>query len=304
MNARLMKLLKLHKLHKPAGEHGSPAGTGGTETGEPAAGGNADETGEAKPEVATPAAAAVETPEEGGAKGDDKPKPSDSEAVLLRDVMKHKGRANQLQGELEALRKQFEGVDIEAYRQAQAEKAEAERKKLEDRGEYDRLVAQMGERHTQAMQENQGKLDAASKVISDLQVQISELTVGNSFATSPVIGEELMMTRAKARAVYGSHFDFTDGKVVGYDKPKGASERTMLVTASGEPMSFNDALMHLVNTDPDPERDRLIRSKAKPGAGSATSNAPGSVRKTIARPDVQMSPAERIAAGLRAAANR
>ena len=292
MNERLRKLLKLHKLMDSAGDGGSDAG--GTGTGGAAAGG-----GDPAPKEGDPAPKEGDdpAPKDGGA-----PKPTDAEANLLRDVMRHKGRANQLQGELEALRKQFDGVDAAKYREFLAGQEQAERKKLEDRGEYDRLVAQMGERHTQAMQEQSSKLDAATQTIAGLQSQISELTVGNAFASTPVIGGEVLMTRKQARTMYGSNFDFVDGKVVGFDKPAGASERTMLVTAAGEPMGFNEALVHLVNTDSDPERDTFLRSKAKPGAGSATAAASSVTRKSVATREVPMTPAERIAAGLRKAA--
>lgn len=303
MNLRLQKLLKLHKLMDKAGEHGSPAGSGegGAPGGEQTPAAGTQEGGETPAgEGGDPEPAGEQPP----AKTDGEPaatKPTDAEAKLLQDVMKHKGRANQLQGELEALRKKLNGVDLDQYQAMVREREEKARKELEDRGEYERIVAQMGERHTQAMQEHEAKLQEATQTISGLQLQISELTVGNAFATSPLIGEEVMLTRAKARAVYGSHFDFVDGKIVAFDKPKGAAERTMLVKASGEPMNFNDALLHLVNNDPDPERDRLIRSRAKPGAGSTTASTGNLARKVSAqsRDTAKLTPAERIAQGLR-----
>ncbi|OAD82879.1 hypothetical protein ATN89_17505 [Comamonas thiooxydans] len=300
MNLRLQKLLKLHKLMDAAGEGGSDTGGTGAAAQEGNTPGKA-ESDEGDGEGDDPAG--TKTAEE----GDGSKKPTDSEAGLLRDVMKHKGRANQLQGQISELQgklAQFDGVDVEAYKAWKAEQAELERKQLEARGEYDRLTQQMAQRHKEEMESTVSERETLRSEIGSLQQQISELTVGNAFATSPVIGEMLLMTRAKARKVYGEHFDFVDGKVVGFDKPRGSAERTQLVDSSGEPLSFNDALIQLVKADPDPERDQMLRSNAKPGAGSAPANTSLAARKGIAAEATKraMTPAERISAGLRMAA--
>lgn len=97
---------------------------------------------------------------------------------------------------------------------------------------------------------------------------ISELTVGSAFAQSQFIRDELALTPSKTRVVYGNHFEFVDGKVVAFDKPAGAANRTPLVDAQGEPLAFEAALKKIVDADPD--RDQLLRSKMKQGAASTT----------------------------------
>ena len=59
-----------------------------------------------------------------------------------------------------------------------------------------------------------------------------------------------------------------DGQVVAFDKPRGAQNRTQLVDASGEALGFEAALKKIVDGDPD--RDSIVRSKAKQGADSKT----------------------------------
>ena len=97
---------------------------------------------------------------------------------------------------------------------------------------------------------------------------VDELTVGQSFASSSFIKDNLVLTSAKTRALYGSHFEMKDGELVGYDKPAGSTDRTPLVDAGGDPLSFDEALKRLVESDPD--KDTLLRAKGNPGAGSRT----------------------------------
>ena len=75
------------------------------------------------------------------------------------------------------------------------------------------------------------------------------------------------MTPAKARVIYGSHFEVgEDGNVVGYDKPAGQKERAVLVDGEGKPLPFEAAIERILRADP--EADALLRSEAKQGAGS------------------------------------
>lgn len=100
-----------------------------------------------------------------------------------------------------------------------------------------------------------------------MQAQIVELTVGHSFDNSGFIRDEMVLTPRKARVVYGDHFDVEDGRLVGYDKPRGTGERTKLVDGKGEPLGFEEAMRKIVEIDPD--RDNLLKSKLKQGADSA-----------------------------------
>ncbi|EPD8358971.1 DUF6651 domain-containing protein, partial [Salmonella enterica subsp. enterica serovar Eko] len=100
-----------------------------------------------------------------------------------------------------------------------------------------------------------------------LKAQLVEMTVGASFSGSTFLREKVLMTPAKARVIYGSHFEVgEDGSVVGYDKPAGQKERAVLVDGEGKPLPFESAIERILRADP--EADALMRSEAKQGAGS------------------------------------
>lgn len=295
---RIQRLMKLHKLLDKAGEGGSD--TGGTGTTPGAEGG-------------TEASASPKEGSEGGEKsGDDgkgtesgdagKGGMSDSDAKLLKELMAQKNRAKELAAELEGAKKRlsdFDGVDPAKARKLLADEEEAARKAAEARGEYDRLLAQMGERHQAEQAALNGRLSEAQTTVSALQKEIAELTVGSAFSGSAFVNSDLTLTATKARVIYGSHFEYKDGKVVGYDKPAGASDRTLLVSSTGEALSFDEALRALVEKDPD--RDRLLRGKAKAGAGSATVTKGAKAATELAEKSAEskLTGAAKIAAGLK-----
>lgn len=216
------------------------------------------------------------TGETGGAK------PSDSEAKLLKEVMKNKEAlkaakeearvAAEAAKELQTKLAQFDGIDLAKVKDlmtAEARRAEEEALK---RGEFEKVRQQMVEQHNAEVErirkEAETKIAELSGTLTGATSTITELTIGRAFGESNFVREELTLTPSKARVVYGGHFEVQNGKVVAYDKPAGATDRTILVDGSGQPLDFEAALTKLVNADPD--KDHLIRSKVKPGAGSST----------------------------------
>jgi predicted RNase H-like nuclease (RuvC/YqgF family) len=229
-----------------------------------------------------------------------KPKITDSEAKLLKEVMEKKAKIKELSDAAEKLQEQlksFEGIDPASVRDLLKQKQDEETKKLEAKGEWDRLKAQMNEQHQKALESLKSTLAEKDGLVGKLQKQIEELTIGNAFGTSKFIAEELALTPTKTRVLFGGHFEFKDGHVVAFDKPVGAAERTPLVDAKGDPLPFEAALKKLVESDN--EKDSLFKAKIKPGAGSGTagSGAPAGGSSDSAKP---MKPLDKIAAGLAA----
>lgn len=247
--------------------------------------------------------AAKEAEEAAAAAAAAKGKPTDAEAKLLKDLMKQKETAAAAQAEVNRLKAEvakFDGIDPVKVRELLEAQAEAERKKAEAAGDYDRLKKQMADAHAAEKKKIADDLEATRGTVGQLNAQIAELTVGQAFASSKFVAEDLTLTVTKARVVYGSHFEFKDGKVVGYDKPSGASERTMLVNATGEPLVFEEALKKLVDADPD--KDSLLKSKIKSGAGSST--APKGAGKVKSGEEKPISSVEKIQRGLAALAKK
>lgn len=227
-----------------------------------------------------------------------KTKPTDAEAKLLKEVMDKKTALRKTQQELDDVKnklKDFEGLDAADIRKLVEERKALENKKLEEKGEWDRLKAQMADENKKAVDAVVEKLTAAEQLAQSLSGQIAELTVGNAFIGSGYIKEELVLPPSKARALYGSHFEFKDGAVVAYDKPAGSAQRTLLVDAQGEALSFEAALKKLVDADPD--RDQITKSKVKSGAGSKSLEKGGAPNAAF---DEAPKGVDRIAAALKA----
>lgn len=212
------------------------------------------------------------------------PKPTDREAELLKEVMKRKGNEQTLKTELETVKAnlaKFEGIDVDQVRQLLTEKAERETQELERRGEFDRVKEQMKQAHTQELTTLksglEGQVNELTTKLASMTSQITELTIGRSFSDSSFVRENLTLTPAKARVVFGSHFELQDGRVVAYDKPAGAPERTVLVDSAGEPVPFDVAIEKIVKADPD--ADHLVKSKLKSGSGSK--HEPGAKPKPV-----------------------
>ncbi len=205
---------------------------------------------------------------------------SDEAAKLMKEVMKKKEALQAAEREAAALKEQlsrFEGVDLDQYKKLVEEKKAAELQELERRGEFDRIREQMVKQHEEEVKALREQLDGtkgeASSKLKEYETRLTELTIGRSFSDSAFIRSELVdaLTPAKVRALFGSHFEVKDDQVVAYDKPAGAKDRTVLVDASGNPLAFEAAIRKIIDTDPD--RDSMLKSKLKPGAGS--NNDPG-----------------------------
>lgn len=200
---------------------------------------------------------------------DDKPvekKISDNEAKLLKEVMKHKDAAKKAAADLKALQDRFDGIDVDAVKEMLKQKEDAENNALEKKGEYDRLLAKQREAADAKVSAEKERADKAEADRANLLKQIEDLTTGNAFSNSKFVSEKLTLTPNKAKALYKSHFEFVDGKMVAYDKPKGEGDRTLIVDASGEPVDFEAAIATIIDADPD--KDYLLKAEQKPGAAS------------------------------------
>ena len=204
------------------------------------------------------------------------PKITDGEAKLLKEVMQKKEALQRTQGELAAAQerlKQFDGIDPAAVKKLLADQKAAEDAQLEAKGEFDRLKQRMADEHASQTRSLQEEIALLKSQLGSANADADGLSIGVQFAQSAFIATELTMTPAKARVVYGPHFDRVEGKVVGFDKPRGEAGRTALVDQYGNPLSFDAALRKLVDGDPD--RDHLLKSKVKPGAGSESRKPQG-----------------------------
>ena len=213
-----------------------------------------------------------------GDKGADKDKPTEKEAKLIKEVMSKKAKIKEVQAELDEVKERlaaFDGLDAGELRGLLKQQEDAERKKLEAKGDWEKLKKQMNDAHAKDIKGVQDENANLKTQLASRDALIEKLTIGHAFDASKYIPGELTLPANKARQLYGGHFDIEDGTVIGYDKPRGESGRVQLVGSDGEALPFDEAMAKIVDADPD--RDNLKRSKAKPGAGSKTT--PGSKPK-------------------------
>lgn len=231
-----------------------------------------------------------------GAKG-----PSDEEARLLRENMRKKEELARLNGELAKAKKALSKLDelggLDTIAAMVAERKANEQKSLEAKGEWDKLKASMAAEHAKELQAREKTLEDVRKANEALAAQINELTIGSAFSNSQFVTKDTVLTPAKARAIYGQHFDLVDGKVVGFDKPRGAAGRTPLVDASGEPVPFEAAMKRLVEADPD--KEALLRAHIRPGAGSGSKGTPAGGTPSNKQGAAAADSLSRISAGLK-----
>ncbi|MEI9751397.1 DUF6651 domain-containing protein [Moellerella wisconsensis] len=197
-------------------------------------------------------------------------------ATLIKETMKRKADNKTLTEKLtafgDATPEQISEL-LESKRLAEEESQRREQEEQEKRGEFDAVKKQMVEAHKVEVQSRDEKLQAVETENQSLRAQILEMTVGTAFGGSNFLREETLITPAKARVIYGAHFEVNEeGKVVGFDKPAGSKDRAVLVDGSGNALDFEQAIERVLKSDP--EVDSLLRSKAKQGAGSKSEPQP------------------------------
>ncbi len=242
--------------------------------------------------------------------GEHEHKPSDKEAQLLKEVMTKKAALKQME-------EKFKDIDPELYRtmlqerqqlqeqtQAEADRQELERLKAE--GKFDELLQAQARQadsrvelvkaqYQKELSEATGELEGLKAQLEGQQTLINSLTIDSAFANSQFIREELLpaFNPAKTKKLYGEHFDVVEGKVVAFDKPRGATDRAQLVNKDGNPLAFEEAISRLVESDPD--ADAMKRSKHKEGAGSFSTSQTAAQKPPVIQPGVS-----RITAALNA----
>lgn len=262
-------------------EGGKSAGGGG---------GTAEPTEAEKAAAAAAAEAAAKAANEGGKK------PSDEEAKLLKEVMQKKEALKATEASLAEAKSrlaEFDGVDPAAIKKLLADQKAAEEAQLAAKGEFDTLRARMADEHSKSTQALNEQIANLTAQLASKDKLVDELSIGQQFAQSKLITDELTLTPSKARTIYGSHFDVVDGQVTAFDKPRGEAGRTALVDQYGKNYGFEEALRKICEADPD--KDHLFRSKAKPGAGSESKQ---NVKAPPGAP-AQMDAVSKIGAGLK-----
>ncbi len=247
------------------GTDGGTGGGGGT--------GGDDAAAAAKviADAAAAATAAQKVVDDAAALAAGKPKPTDAEAALLKEVMTKKTAIADLNAQLAQVNAKlagFDGVDADEAKALKKEAADRATAALEEKGQWDALKKQLVDQNNVALTAEQAKAKALADKGAALEAQIAELTVGNAFGTSTYIANEIDWSISKIRKLFGAHVEFDGKHVVVYDKPAGEAGRVALVDAKGDSLSFDEGIKRLIESDPD--KDQMLKSKLKTGGNSTT----------------------------------
>ncbi len=218
-------------------------------------------------------------------------------ADLLREVMDKKAKLTQAQkdaADARAALAKYNGVDPEKVAALLKKEEDAEKLELERKGEFDTLKARMAAEHERDMAAANATIEELRAKSKSAETIIDNLTVGAAFSNSPYITENLIISPAKARVLYGTHFEVKDGVILAYDKPVGAAGRELMVDAKGEPMAFETAFERIIDADAD--KKTLMKTKVAPGANSKTVKPDGTQKSQSEKPALYG--VSRIAAGL------
>jgi hypothetical protein len=207
---------------------------------------------------------------------------ADEKVKLLREVMDKKNRlkdAEKKAAEAAAALAAYDGVDPAKVRELLKKEKDAELAAAEAKGDFDRVKTVMAEEHAKEKKTLEERIAALEGEKIGLAKTIDDLTIGNNFGQSTYIRDSLTLTPAKARQLYGDHFEVKDGKTLAYDKPKSSANRNPLVDASGNPLVFDEAFKRIIEADPD--KEMLLKAKVAPGSGSNTAQVRTVEKKTV-----------------------
>ena len=202
-------------------------------------------------------------------------------AALLKEVMKKKEALKEKDIALQAAQAElakFKGIDPAKYAALVKAEKDAEAAQALAAGDFDRVKAMMAEAHQSELAAKNAELEELRQASASAAKTIDSLTIGADFASSSFIKDSLILSPAKARILYGAHFETKDGKTVGYNKPAGEANRTLLVNSSGDPLPFDEAMKKVVEADP--EKNSVLKAKVQPGAGGKTTPEAGKKEAT------------------------
>lgn len=187
-------------------------------------------------------------------------------------------RAAELQAEIDRLQgiaDQFAGVDPEKAKKAladaeanEAARVQAEKDKAKAEGNFERL-REIQEAETAAkIKAAEDRAEAAAKDAETARAALNSSRIETAFANSKFLQDETILSGPKAQRLFGDYVEIEDGQVVVYDAPADATKRAKIMDNKGNALPFNDAIAKVINADAD--KDTLLKSKVKPGAGSTT----------------------------------
>lgn len=184
--------------------------------------------------------------------------------------------------------KSFEGLDVEAAKNALETVKNLNDKKLVEAGEVEKVKAEAVEAFKKQLEETktslQKQIEGANAEVKKRDDHIFKLMVSNRFSTSKLVAEKLAVPSDMVESAFGANFKIEEGKVVGYlDGKKLYSKET-----PGEFAQFEEALGLMIEAYP--HKDMILKGSGGSGSGST----PGAGGKKMTPDLLKMSPTERM----------
>lgn len=211
----------------------------------------------------------------------------DERTVKLETISRLNGEAKEQREAKEAALeklKQYEGLDAAKAREALEKLKAIDEKQLLDMGKVDELKQQITNNF-------QTQLNEKETALKELQTKYDDMLIGNVFANSEYVRNNINVPRDMYEAVFRKNFKVENGTVVAYDNN---NNRLYSVENAGEFATPEEALKIL--TEHHPQKEVILRANVPSGSGSNGNGGGNGGGRYIKRSEfMKLSPAQQSA---------
>lgn len=187
---------------------------------------------------------------------------------LNGEAKSHRERAETLEGKVKA----FEGIeDPAAAKKALDTVKNLDHKKLVDAGEIEKVKEEV----TKALKTQYEPVVAE---VETLRGQLSAEKIGNAFANSKFIAEQIAIPRDMLRATFGNNFKIEDGRIIAYGQD---GSKVYSRARPGEVADFEEAIESIVGAYA--FKDQILKAPNASGDGKQKDKGSAGGAKTIRR---------------------
>jgi hypothetical protein len=162
----------------------------------------------------------------------------------------------------EASLKIFEGIDPAAAKKAIDTVKNLDDKKLIDAGQAETIK-------TEAIRAVEEKYKPVVEKLTAAEQRLVDLEIGGAFSNSKFVAEKVAYPASHLRSIFGQNLEIKDGKIVAKDR---SGNPIYSRSKPGELADFDEAIEHLVETDP--AKDSMLKAPQRQGDGKQP-GAPG-----------------------------
>lgn len=208
------------------------------------------------------AAAAKKKDDEGGS---DKTYTEDYVKGIRGEAAKYRTKLRELEERLGKL----DSVDVEEYKRLKDEQAAAERKKLEEKGEFDKIKDQLTQGHSKELGKKDTEIAGLKARIATLEVELHNTILDNSITVEAAAAKCLNPTLLTLWLKNEAKVETTEEgrKIIKLVDSTGSAK----YNSKGDPMSVKDRIAEMKQD----EAFAMLFEGGIQGAGSGTKNGSG-----------------------------